>query len=164
MAFLGTTIRAEDLPQSTGDFEPLPAGLYTVSIASADLTPTKDGSGQYIKLKLNVIAPTHQGRTIFANLNIRNQSAKAEEIGRQQLGSILRAINLAAIEDTDQLIGGVMDVKVTIKAATDQYAAGNEVKGYYAPAGATKPATALPNPKAQAAAAYADAVNPTRPW
>lgn len=164
MAFLGTTIRAEDLPQSTGDFEPLPAGLYTVSIASADLTPTKDGSGQYIKLKLNVIAPTHQGRTIFANLNIRNQSAKAEEIGRQQLGSILRAINLAAIEDTDQLIGGVMDVKVTIKAATDQYQAGNEVKGYYAPAGATKPATALPNPKAQAAAAYADAVNPTRPW
>lgn len=164
MAFLGTTIRAEDLPQSTGDFEPLPAGLYTVSIASADLTPTKDGSGQYIKLKLNVIAPTHQGRTIFANLNIRNQSAKAEEIGRQQLGSILRAINLAAIEDTDQLIGGVMDVKVTIKAATDQYAAGNEVKGYYAPAGATKPATALPKPQTQATAPAQAATTATRPW
>ena len=164
MAFLGTTIRAEDLPQSTGDFEPLPAGLYTVSIASADLTPTKDGSGQYIKLKLNVIAPTHQGRTIFANLNIRNQSAKAEEIGRQQLGSILRAINLAAIEDTDQLIGGVMDVKVTIKAATDQYQAGNEVKGYYAPAGGAKPATALPKPQTQATAPAQAATTATRPW
>ena len=164
MAFLGSTIRAEDLPQSTGDFEPLPAGLYTVSIASAELTQTKDGSGQYIKLKLNVIAPTHQGRTIFSNLNIRNQSAKAEEIGRQQLGSILRAINLAAIEDTDQLIGGVMDVKVTIKAATDQYPAGNEVKGYYAPAGATKPATALPKPQAQAAVPAQAATPATRPW
>ena len=165
MAFLGQTIRAEDLPESTGgDFRPLPAGDYTVSIMSADLTPTKDGSGQYIKLKLSVLAPTHQGRIVFANLNIRNQSAKAEEIGRQQLGSILRAINLAAIEDTDQLIGGVMDVKVTVKAATDQYQAGNEVKGYYAPAGGAKPATALPKPQAQAAVPAQAATPATRPW
>lgn len=175
MAFLGSTIRAEDLPQSSGDFEPLPAGLYTVSIASAELTPTKDGSGQYIKLKLNIVAPTHQGRTIFSNLNIRNQSAKAEEIGRQQLGSILRAINLAAIEDTDQLIGGVMDVKVTVKAATDQYQAGNEVKGYYAPPSAKAPVIAQMNPpKAHGLSAGAHNTQPaapaqaatpaTRPW
>lgn len=161
MAFLGTTIRADELPESTGgDFAPIPAGEYTVSIAAADLTPTKDGTGQYIKLKLNVIAPTHQGRVLFSNLNIRNQSAKAEEIGRQQLGSILRAINLAAIEDTDQLIGGVMDVKVTIKAATDQYPAGNEVKAYKPLSGAApaaKPQQAAAQPQQAAAPAK-------RPW
>ena len=133
MAFLGQTIRAEDLPESTGgDFQPLPAGDYTVSIMSADLTPTKDGSGQYIKLKLSVLAPTHQGRIVFANLNIRNQSAKAEEIGRAQLGDILRAIGLPQIEDSDQLIGGTMIVSLSVKAATEQYAAGNDVKKYKA--------------------------------
>ncbi len=160
MAFLGQSIRAEDLPQSSGgDFPPIPAGEYTVSIASAELTPTKDGSGQCIKLKLNVIAPTHQGRVLFSNLNIRNQSAKAEEIGLQQLGSILRAINLAEIEDTDQLIGGVMDVKVTIKAATDQYPAGNEVKAYKPLSGAApaKPQQAAAQPQQAAAPAK-------RPW
>lgn len=160
MAFLGTTIRADELPESTGgDFAPIPAGEYTVSIASAELTPTKDGSGRYINLKLNVIAPTHQGRVLFSKLNIRNQSAKAEEIGLQQLGSILRAINLAAIEDTDQLIGGVMDVKVTIKAATDQYPASNEVKAYKPLSGA---APAKPQ---QAAAQPQQASTPAkRPW
>ena len=158
MAFLGTTIRAEDLPQSTGDFEPLPAGLYTVSIASADLTPTKDGSGQYIKLKLNVIAPTHQGRVLFSNLNIRNQSAKAEEIGRQQLGAVMRAIGLATIEDTDQLIGGTLIAKVDIRTS-EQYGAQNEVKAYKPLSGAApaKPQQAAAQPQQAAAPAK-------RPW
>jgi len=158
MAFLGQSIRAEDLPQSTGDFEPLPAGLYTVSIASAELTPTKDGSGQYIKLKLNVIAPTHQGRTIFSNLNIRNQSAKAEEIGLQQLGAVMRAIGLATIEDTDQLIGGTLIAKVDIRTS-EQYGAQNEVKAYKPLSGAApaKPQQAAAQPQQAAAPAK-------RPW
>lgn len=160
MAFLGTTIRADELPESTGgDFAPIPAGEYTVSIAAADLTPTKDGTGQYIKLKLNVIAPTHQGRVLFANLNIRNQSAKAEEIGRQQLGAVMRAIGLATIEDTDQLIGGTLIAKVDIRTS-EQYGAQNEVKAYKPLSGAapaSKPQQATAQPQAAAA--------PTkRPW
>jgi len=158
MAFLGTTIRADELPESTGDFAPIPAGEYTVSIASAELTPTKDGSGQYIKLKLNVIAPTHQGRVLFSNLNIRNQSAKAEEIGRQQLGAVMRAIGLAAIEDTDQLIGGTLIAKVDIRTS-EQYGAQNEVKAYKPLSGAApaKPQQAAAQPQQAAAPAK-------RPW
>ena len=159
MAFLGTTIRADELPESTdGDFAPIPAGEYTVSIAAADLTPTKDGTGQYIKLKLNVIAPTHQGRVLFSNLNIRNQSAKAEEIGRQQLGAVMRAIGLATIEDTDQLIGGTLIAKVDIRTS-EQYGAQNEVKAYKPLSGA---APAKPQ---QAAAQPQQAATPAkRPW
>lgn len=153
MAFLGQTIRADELPESTGgDFQPLPAGDYTVSVMSADLTPTKDGSGQYIKLKLSVIAPTHQGRVVFANLNIRNASAKAEEIGRAQLGDIMRAVGLPSIEDTDQLIGGNLVVSLSVKPATEQYSAGNDVKKYK-PAGVVAVA-----PKAAATAPA------SRPW
>jgi hypothetical protein len=159
MAFLGQSIRAEDLPQSSGgDFAPIPAGEYTVSIAAADLTPTKDGTGQYIKLKLNVIAPTHQGRVLFSNLNIRNQSAKAEEIGRQQLGAVMRAIGLATIEDTDQLIGGTLIAKVDIRTS-EQYGAQNEVKAYKPLSGAApaKPQQAAAQPQQAAAPAK-------RPW
>ncbi len=159
MAFLGQSIRAEDLPQSSGgDFPPIPAGEYTVSIASAELTPTKDGSGQCIKLKLNVIAPTHQGRVLFSNLNIRNQSAKAEEIGLQQLGAVMRAIGLATIEDTDQLIGGTLIAKVDIRTS-EQYGAQNEVKAYKPLSGAApaKPQQAAAQPQQAAAPAK-------RPW
>jgi hypothetical protein len=159
MAFLGTTIRADELPESTGgDFAPIPAGEYTVSIAAADLTPTKDGTGRYIKLKLNVIAPTHQGRVLFSNLNIRNQSAKAEEIGLQQLGAVMRAIGLATIEDTDQLIGGTLIAKVDIRTS-EQYGAQNEVKAY-------KPLSGAAPAKPQQAAAQPQqaAVPAKRPW
>ena len=147
MAFLNETFNAADLPVgNTGSFEPLPAGDYQVSIESADVNPTKDGQGQYIKLKLKVSGPTHSGRTILANLNIRNRSPKAEEIGRQQLGDIMRAIGLATLTDTDQLIGGNLVVKLAIKPADGQYEAGNEVKAYKAGNGSAAPAPSFPAP------------------
>ena len=152
MAFLDTPINAADLGQS-GNFEPLPAGDYSVTIESADVNPTKDGQGQYIKMKMKVSGPTHAGRTIFANLNIRNKSPKAEEIGRQQLGDIMRAIGLATLSDTDQLIGGSLVVKLAIKPADGQYEAGNEVKAYKALSGSVPPAPAFSAPSAPPAAA-----------
>jgi hypothetical protein len=54
----------------------------------------------------DITGPSHQGRVVFGNLNIKNANPKAEEIGRQQLGDIMRAIGLAKVTDTDQFIGG----------------------------------------------------------
>lgn len=153
MANLGSGFNVNDLPQDTGGFEPLPAGEYQVNIGGAELCNTKSGNGQYIKLALDVIGPTHQGRKLWANLNIRNQSAKAEEIGRSQLNSVMRAIGLVNLSDTDELIGGKLTVKVTIK--DDEYGKGNEVKAYKAIGG-----SAAPVPAAAAAAAPAKAAPP----
>jgi len=158
MAFLGTTINVADLPASqSGSFEPLPAGDYQVAIESAEIKDTNDKTGQYIKLKMKVNGPTHAGRVVFSNLNIRNKSPKAEEIGRQQLGDIMRAIGLATLTDTDQLIGGSLVVKLAIKPADGQYEAGNEVKAYKALQGSVAPAPAFaaPAPSQQPAAASA---------
>ncbi len=106
MAFLNEAFDVNELPQGTGgNFDPLPAGWYTVTITQAELKDTKAGNGQYIKLRYDVTGPTHQGRVVFGNLNIKNPNQKAEEIGRQQLGDIMRAIGLAKVTDTDQLIG-----------------------------------------------------------
>ena len=116
MAFLGQTFDSNELPQGTGgSFEPLPEGFYNATITQAELKPTNDGTGQYIKLRLDITGPSHQGRVIFSNLNIKNASAKAEEIGRQQLGDIMRAIGLAKVNDTDQLIGGHVNIKLAIR-------------------------------------------------
>lgn len=147
MAFLDTPISAADLPVGqSGNFEPLPAGDYQVTVESADINATKDGTGQYIKLKLKVNGPTHAGRTVFSNLNIRNRSPKAEEIGRQQLGDLMRAIGLPTLADTDQLVGGSLVVKLAIKPADGQYEAGNEVKAYKAGNGSAAPAPSFPAP------------------
>lgn len=165
MAFLGQTFDANELPQGNGgNYDPLPAGWYNANITSAELKPTKDDSGQYIKVRYDITGPSHQGRVVFGNLNIKNASAKAEEIGRQQLGEIMRAIGLAKVTDTDQLIGGSLSIKLDVRAATEQYAAQNEVKGFKAITGSA-PTFAAPaaSPAASAPAAAAPA-KATPPW
>jgi hypothetical protein len=160
MAFIGQTFDVNELPQGNGgNYDPVPPGWYTASITQAELKPTKDGSGQYIKLRYDITGPAHQGRVVFGNLNIKNASAKAEEIGRQQLGDLMRAIGLAKVTDTDQLIGGQLQINLTVKPATDQYAAGNEVKGFKALSGGS-PAPAFASAPAPTQAAPASAAPP----
>jgi len=161
MAFLNETFNANDLPEDNGgSFDPIPAGEYTVAISEAGLNDTKAGTGQYIKLRMDVTGPTHQGRVLFANINIRNPSPKAEEIGRQQLGSIMRAIGLGSLQDTDQLVGGQMAVKVVIQPGTDEYPdPKNEVKNFKAVSGSPAPAPQQAAPQQTAPTGGA-----TPPW
>jgi len=129
MASLDFSFSATDLPVSTSSFEPLPAGWYTASITGAEIKNTKAGTGQYIAVKYTITGPSFQGRIVFGNLNIKNPNVKAEEIGRQQLGEIMRAINLAKVTDTDQLIGGNLGIKLDVKRS-EEYGNSNEVKGF----------------------------------
>lgn len=138
MAFLGQTYNTADLPQGKS-FDPIPAGWYNASITEADLKPTKDGSGQYIKLRFDVTGPSHEGRVIYSNINLRNANPKAEEIGRQQLGDLARALGLPAVSDTDQLIGGACRIKVSISKPQEGYEPSNEVKAYKAVEGSNMP-------------------------
>lgn len=132
MAFLDEEFTLDTLPVGTSNFDPLPEGWYNATISGAEIRSTKAGDGKLIAVKYAITGPTHQGRVIFSNLNIKNASTKAEEIGRQQLGEIMRAIGLAKVTDTDQLIGGSLGIKLSVK--TGEYA-GNEVKGFKALSG-----------------------------
>lgn len=156
MAFLDQEFVAADLPQGNS-YEVLPEGWYTATITKADIQATKDGTGQYIKVRYDITGPTHQGRVVFGNLNIRNASVKAEEIGRQQLGELMRSIGLTKVSDTDQLIGGNLSIKVAIRPASGQYGESNEIKGFKA-IGGSAPAASAP------AAAPAASKGATPPW
>lgn len=150
--YLGQEYNVDDLPQGDGNFDPLPAGWYTATIAAAELKDTKAGTGKYISVRFDVTGPTHQGRVVFTNLNISNPNPKAEEIGRQQLGDIARAIGLRTVSDTDQLIGGNLTIKVSVKD-DPQYGKSNEVKGFKAIEGSAPPAAASSAPAPSASAA-----------
>lgn len=159
---LDESINVNSLPESDRSYDPVPPGWYSARIHSAEIKATKAGNGQYIKVRYDITGPAHQGRVIFGNLNIRNPNAKAEQIGRQQLGELMRAIGLAEIQDTDQLIGGTCEIKLDVQAAEGDYAARNEVRGWRH-GGGTQTATARPAwaaPEAKAAAAGPK----TPPW
>ena len=156
MAFLNETFDVNELPQ--GNFEPLPAGWYTARITNAELKATKAGTGQYIAILYDIEGPTHNGRIVFGNINIRNPNIKAEEIGRQQLGELMRAVGLAKVNDTDQLIGCGLQIKVDIRHQ-DGYDPTNEVRGFKAITGEGMPKPAMPAQAAQAASSKA-----SPPW
>jgi len=162
MAFLNEEFNVNELPQGNNNFEPLPAGWYTATISQSELKATKAGNGQYIKLRYDITGPSHQGRVVFGNLNIKNANPKAEEIGRADLGEIMRAIGLAKVTDTDQLIGGQIGIKLSIKEDA-QYGASNEVKGFKSLSGSAAPAAAV-IPAKTAAPAPAAPAKAAPPW
>jgi len=131
MSFLDAPISINELPESSNSFEPLPAGWYQANIKGAEVKATKAGNGQYIAIQYDILGPTHQGRVVFGNLNIRNPNPKAEEIGRQQLGEVMRAIGLTTVTDTDELIGGQLSIKLSIRKS-EEYGDNNDVKGFKA--------------------------------
>jgi hypothetical protein len=142
MSFLDQAFEADALPQSTG-FDPIPSGWYDANITGSELKTTKAGNGQYIAVKYTITGPSFQGRVIFGNLNIKNPNPKAEEIGRSQLGDLMRSIGLAKVTDTDQLIGGSLAIKVAI-SKREGYDDGNEVKAFKSLTGSLPSVASVP--------------------
>ena len=161
MAFLDEEFTLDTLPKGTSNFEPLPEGWYNAAITSAEIKDTKAGDGKLIFVKYAITGPSHQGRVVFGNLNIKNASTKAEEIGRQQLGEIMRAIGLSSVRDTDQLIGGNLSIKLVVK--TGEYA-GNEIKGFKAINGGGILGHAAAGMKPSAPSAPAAPAKSAPPW
>ena len=120
-----------DSVEASNNYEPLPAGWYSASISDAELRDTKAGTGVYVSVKYVISGPSHQGRIVYGNMNIRNPNPMAEDIGRQQLAALMRAIGLEEIRDTDQLIGGNCEIKLSIKQ-DEQYGDRNEIKAWKA--------------------------------
>lgn len=155
MANIGFTANVSDLPQgNNGDFQPLPDGWYSATIAGAELKQTKAGTGSYIAVRYDITGPTHQGRVVFGNLNISNPNPKAEEIGRQQLGDLMRAIGLDSVQDTDQLIGGNCQIKLTTRKS-EEYGDSNDIKSWKAVEGSRMPSPGASNTNTQANAGAA---------
>lgn len=146
---------AQQLPQSQS-FEPLPAGWYPVEIASAELRDTKAGTGKYMSVGYRVTGDAYGGRVVFGNINLRNPNPKAEEIGRQQLGDLMRAVGLARLTDTDELIGMVCQIKLAVRK-DEQYGDSNDVKAHKAFGASAPPAAAAAKPQQSSG-------RPAPPW
>lgn len=160
MAFLGEAFDVGALPEGKS-YDLVPEGWYNATIVKSELKDTSAGTGKKIDVRFDITGPTHQGRAIFTTINIRNPSQKAEEIGRQALGDIMRAIGLTQVQDSDQLIGGQLQIKVKVRYATEEDKAKgytenrNEVAGYKAIGGSAAPFAAPAAPSAAPAAAKA---------
>lgn len=122
---------AEDV-EPQGSFEPIPAGWYTCMVTDSEFKPTKNGNGEYLQLRLDVIEGEHENRVLFDRLNLNNPNQTAVEIAQRQLSAICRAVGVMTPQDSADLHDKPMKVKVGIRPAGNGYEASNEVKAYEA--------------------------------
>lgn len=115
-------------PQSS--FEPLPSGEYQVMIKESEMKPTRDGTGSYLQITLEVIDGNHKGRLLWDRLNLQNSNAVAVEIAQKQLSAICHAVNVLNVSDSAQLHNIPMIAKVAYRDARNGYDASNDVKAY----------------------------------
>lgn len=135
MASLDETFELSKMPQPSNSFEPLPEGWYEATIAGAEVKATKSGTGKYIAVRFDITGPTHQGRVVFTNINIRNENPGAEKFGKEQFAAIMLAGGLEKVTDSDQLIGARMKINLGIETSKE-YGDKNKIKSYKALDGA----------------------------
>jgi hypothetical protein len=153
------------------EYPPIPTGDYSVVIKEAELKDTNNG-GTRVAVRYEIEAGALAGRLVFDSLNIINTGDNAkitEQIARRSLIQIFEAIGKPGAQDTDDMIGGRLKVRVKVK---DHPKYPNDVTKYMplnnAPArqSFTPPAAPQPEP---AAAPDVDplevaAAQPSAPW
>lgn len=130
MAQLNQTFDSGQHDEMNSGFEPIPTGDYLARIVESDIKDTNKKNGKYIKLKFEIMEGEFKGRFIWTNLNIINPNPVAVEIAQKELATICRAVGKAVIQDTQELHGIPLKMKVKIKPAKGDYPAGNEPCGY----------------------------------
>ena len=103
------------ITEATQASEVLPAGDYAI-IVKSQLKPTKNGDGQYLELKWQILTGPHKNRNLWSRLNIENKSEKAQAIGRGQLSAICRAVNVLSVNDSSE---PTKPLKIVVKIGDD---------------------------------------------
>lgn len=109
-------------------FETVPAGWYNAMIDESEMKPTKDGSGAYLQARFNIIDGQYANRKIYMRLNLKNTNPVAQEIAYKQLSAIAHAVGVLHVQDSSQLHGLPMKIKVKLRKDTSgQYEDSNEI-------------------------------------
>lgn len=110
--------------------EAIPAGWYNAMIDESEIKPTKNGEGSYLQIRFTILDGQYAKRKVYTCLNINNKNASAQEIAYRQLSAIAHAIGDLQIQDSQQLHGKPMKIRVTFQAATGEYEASNGINGF----------------------------------
>lgn len=116
------------------NFTLLPPGRYVCKIVDSEMKPTKDGTGQYLQLKHEVIDGEHAGVAFTNNLNLENANPQTVEIAYRTLSTICHHIGKTKIKDSKELHNQPIVVTLAVKSTPKNDGSGNfdsnEVKGY----------------------------------
>lgn len=142
MAKLPGSFNAEQ-HEDMNSFEPIPAGEYEAKVTKSELKATSDKQGQMLVLTFEILRGDHKGRICWSRLNLVNKSEKAVEIANKELATLCRACGKINIDESEELHGIPISIKVKVTKETPQYPAGNAITNYKPLAGLASPSKPL---------------------
>lgn len=167
MVSLGGPVSRDQVPND--EFEALPAGEYTVSIDSIEPDTHPDIGQQFLSLKLQIVSGEYSGRffrdrwhglipgTAGAFSELGGPKFDVEKASQVRLGTMMDAVGLSTLEDTNQFLGKIVVVKVNNKDGW------NNVKKYSA-SGGVQAQTTPANTFGGSASAPAQPAASGSPW
>lgn len=112
-------------------FDPLQPGWYHVKIVDSEMKPVNPPkTGSYLSLTMEVIEGPAAGRNLFLNLNLENENPVAVRIAYEQLSALCYVTGRIRCDNSQDLHGIPFQAKVTIRSASGNYDASNDVKGF----------------------------------
>lgn len=121
---------ASQVAPDTGGGDPVPAGWYNVMIDESEMKPTKAEGGLRLSLRFTIRDGQYANRKVFTGLNLKNANPVAQEIAYKQLSAICHAVGVMQVQDSQQLHGRPLKIKVKVKAAQGDYEASNDITAY----------------------------------
>lgn len=113
-------------------FGPIPAGRYVVICDSAEEKTAQSGKGVYVKCKFRVLKGEYEGRIVFQNFTLVNDSVEAAQIGRGQIKSFLQKAKAKSLvmKNASDLIGLSATANVKIRAGENGYEDSNTISHF----------------------------------
>lgn len=121
---------ATTVAPDTGGGDPVPAGWYNVMIDESEMKPTKAEGGLRLSLRFTILDGQYANRKVFTGLNLKNANPVAQEIAYKQLSAICHAVGVMQVQDSQQLHGRPLKIKVKVRAASGDYEASNDITAY----------------------------------
>ena len=116
MADLSSMGLDPNVEENSGGFAIIPAGRYKAVIVADRVTPTKNGTGKMLELKVQIVDGQHAGESLTDRINIINTSAQAQAIGQ---GRLKRICGLTGCPfppaDTAMMYGKPLEITVKIE-------------------------------------------------
>ncbi len=116
-------------------FDTVPVDWYKMMMDESERKPTKDGSGEYLWARFTILegvlsGTRLQGRKVFKNFNLKNNSEEAVKIGRGELSALCHAVGVLQAADSSQLHNIPFWGRVKIKPAEGAYDDQNTISSF----------------------------------
>jgi hypothetical protein len=151
MARLDTTFDASGIEPTT-PYEILPAGKYRAQIVESEMRVTKNGTGRFLWLMLDILDGEHKGRKLFDQLNLVNPNPTTVEIAQRTLSAICHATGKLQVNDSEELHLIPLTIQVKVKPPKNGYGESNAISYLPPERGAAPPRSARPASDADTAA------------